>query len=72
MTQALGLRPNATFSWKNGEIPELQQIRMEAISGGVLRADDSCWAPAAPRYTKEEHREIVRQYKAAKAAEKRS
>lgn len=57
MTKALGLKPNARFSWKDG-IPALQQIRIEALTNGALRADDWCWEPAEPRFTKAEHREI--------------
>lgn len=50
LTTALGLKPNSVFSWKDGEIPPLHQIRLEALTEGVLRADDAAWAPAQPRF----------------------
>lgn len=52
MTNALGLRPNVTFSWLDRIIPPIHQLRLEAMTDGDLRADDSAWEPAPPRYPK--------------------
>lgn len=63
LTNVLGLVPSTRFSWKDGVIPALQQIKLEALTNGELRADDWCWEPAPPRFTKAQHREIVRNLK---------
>jgi hypothetical protein len=68
MTEALGLKPNATFSWKGGDIPPVQQMRLEAMTGGVLRADDAAWHPAPPRYTMAEHKAAYHAWKESKKA----
>jgi len=51
LTRALGLKQNALYSWEGDSMPPIQQIRLEAITNGVLRADNEAWSPADPRYT---------------------
>lgn len=51
LTRALGLRQNAVYSWEGDTMPPIQQIRLEAITNGALRADDDAWNPADPRYS---------------------
>lgn len=53
LTRALGLRQNAVYSWEGDTMPPIQQIRLEAITNGALRADDDAWRPADPRYSPE-------------------
>lgn len=53
LTRALGLRQNAVYSWEGDTMPPIQQIRLEAITSGALRADNDAWSPADPRYATE-------------------
>ena len=53
LTRALGLRQNAVYSWEGDTMPPIQQIRLEAITNGALRADNDAWSPADPRYATE-------------------
>ena len=53
LTRALGLRQNAVYSWEGDTMPPIQQIRLEAITNGALRADNGAWSPADPRYATE-------------------
>jgi len=53
LTRALGLKQNALYSWEGDSMPPIQQIRLEAITNGVLRADNEAWSPADPRYSQD-------------------
>lgn len=53
LTRVLGLRQNAVYSWEGDTMPPIQQIRLEAITNGALRADNDAWSPADPRYATE-------------------
>jgi len=42
LANALGVSQPAVSAWrKRGSIPELQQLRLEALTGGKLKADSS-------------------------------
>lgn len=53
LTRVLGLKQNAVYSWEGDTMPPIQQIRLEAITNGALRADNDAWSPADPRYATE-------------------
>jgi hypothetical protein len=52
LARALGLKQNGIYSWEGDSMPPIQQIRLEALTDGKLRADDAAWAPAEPRFPK--------------------
>ena len=52
LTRFLGLKQNAFYSWRGNTLPPIQQIRLEALTKGELRADDDAWHPAPPRFPK--------------------
>ena len=53
VAKALNMRENTVSEWKVLGIPFPQQIKLESITGGELRADDAAWHPAEPRFTVE-------------------
>lgn len=55
VARALNMRENTVSEWKTTGIPHPQQVKLEAITGGELRADDEAWSPADPRFTTERY-----------------
>ena len=53
VARVLNMRENTVSEWKSLGIPHPQQIKLEAITGGELRADDEAWSPAEPRFSTE-------------------
>lgn len=51
IAKALDMRENTVSEWKTLGIPYPQQVKLESITGGELRADDEAWSPAEPRFT---------------------
>lgn len=51
LAHALDMKENTVSEWK--VIPHVHQLRLEAITGGRLRADDEAWRPANPRFSTE-------------------
>ncbi len=54
LARALGIAEHTVNGWDRtgGVIPDAQQLKLEALTAGALRADDSAWAPVRPRYEK--------------------
>lgn len=57
VAKALDVRENTASEWKHTGIPHHQQLKLEAITGGELRADDEAWSPADPRFSEEQFRD---------------
>lgn len=55
LARALSMRENTVSEWKSLGIPHPQQIKLESITGGELRADDEAWSPAEPRFKTEKY-----------------
>lgn len=55
VARALDMRENTVSEWKTLGIPHPQQIKLESITGGELRADDEAWCPAEPRFKPERY-----------------
>ena len=53
IAKVLEMRENTVSEWKATGIPHPQQVKLESLTGGELRADDEAWAPAEPRFTTE-------------------
>lgn len=53
VAKVLGVRENTVSEWKTLGIPHPQQVKLESITGGELRADDEAWHPAEPRFANE-------------------
>lgn len=53
IARLLNIAENTVSEYKGKGIPHLQQIKLEALSGGDLRADDEAWRPADPRFSAE-------------------
>jgi hypothetical protein len=53
VARALDVRENTVSEWKTLGIPHPQQVKLESITGGELRADDEAWSPAEPRFSTE-------------------
>lgn len=53
LARVLEMRENTVSEWKTLGIPHPQQIKLESITGGELRADDDAWRPAEPRFMPE-------------------
>lgn len=53
VAKALNMRENTVSEWKTLGIPYPQQVKLESITGGELRADDEAWSPAEPRFMEE-------------------
>ena len=53
IARALNMRENTVSEWKTLGIPHPQQVKLESITGGELRADDEAWSPAEPRFSTE-------------------
>jgi len=56
LAKALDMRENTVSEWKGTGIPHHQQVKLEAITGGELRADDDAWKPAEPRFSTERNK----------------
>lgn len=65
LAAALGIKPHTISEWI--EVPPIHQVRLEAMTGGILRADDAAWSPAEPRFTKAESRVAARNLEIFKA-----
>jgi hypothetical protein len=48
LARALGIEPESTYSW-GARVPRLRQLQLEAITGGVLKADPDIFKPAPKR-----------------------
>jgi len=57
IAKALSMRENTVSEWKHTGIPHHQQLKLEAITAGELRADDEAWRPAEPRFSEETYRD---------------
>lgn len=57
VARALDMRENTVSEWKTTGIPHHQQLKLEAITAGELRADDEAWRPAEPRFSEEQYRD---------------
>ena len=55
VARVLDVRENTVSEWKTLGIPYPQQIKLESITGGELRADDEAWSPAEPRFKSEKY-----------------
>lgn len=55
VARALDVRENTVSEWKTLGIPHPQQVKLESITGGELRADDEAWSPAEPRFKPERY-----------------
>lgn len=55
VAKALNMRENTVSEWKTLGIPHPQQVKLESITGGELRADDEAWSPAEPRFKPEKY-----------------
>lgn len=57
VARLLEVAENTVSEYKARGIPYLQQIRLEALSHGELRADEEAWRPAEPRFSEEQYRD---------------
>lgn len=50
LARALGIKQQSVADWRD-EVPDVQQLKLERITGGALKADPSILDAPAPRPT---------------------